>query len=208
MFARFARYFGHSRSFRRRPRCRARAPGLSRCAAPARASRACREHLRPGQVRGRNLEAAHEAVRVSHAPGGLRPLPGKLADRSACHGAAVPALRITATPRRSRAAVGGHLSGRSLNREHAVSISIDGSAKGGSDTSAGHHVGVGAVLLGVRRLGGPVVGGTWTVVEKVQSDENSVNMSQIERSAPSGTVYQNMIHWWVCTSVSLLPNKG
>ena len=55
-----------------------------------------------------------------------------------------------------------------------MSISIDGSAKGGSDTSAGHHVGVGAVLLGVRRLGGPVVGGTWTVVEKVQSDENSV----------------------------------
>ena len=46
-----------------------------------------------------------------------------------------------------------------------MSFSIDGSAEGGFDTSAGHHVGVGAVLLGVRRLGGPVVGGTWTVVE-------------------------------------------
>ena len=102
IFTRFAREFGHSRRCRCRPRFRARAPDRSRRPAPAWASRARREHPRPGQVRGHTLEAAHEAVRVAHTSGGLSPSPGKLADRSACHGAAVSALRSTATPRRSQ----------------------------------------------------------------------------------------------------------
>ena len=102
IFTRFAREFGHSRRCRCRPRFRARAPDRSRRSAPAWASRARREHPWPGQVRGHTLEAAHEAVRVAHASGGLSPSPGKLADRSACHGAAVSALRSTATPRRSQ----------------------------------------------------------------------------------------------------------
>ncbi len=102
IFTRFAREFGHSRRCRCRPRFRARAPDRSRRPAPAWASRARREHPRPGQVRGHTLEAAHEAVRVAHASGGLSPSPGKLADRSACHGAAVSALRSTTTPRRSQ----------------------------------------------------------------------------------------------------------
>ena len=100
IFTRFAREFGHSRRCRCRPRFRARAPDRSRRPAPAWASRARREHPRPGQVRGHTLEAAHEAVRVAHTSGGLSPSPGKLADRSACHGAVVSALRSTATPRR------------------------------------------------------------------------------------------------------------
>ena len=102
IFTRFAREFSHSRRCRCRPRFRARAPDRSRRPAPAWASRARREHPRPGQVRGHTLEAAHEAGRVAHTSSGVSPSPGKLADRSACHGAAGSALRSTATPRRSQ----------------------------------------------------------------------------------------------------------
>ena len=166
IFARIARDFGHSRRARRRPRSRARAADHSPRAAVARASRARREHPRPPQIWRRGLEAAHEAARVAHASGGLGPSSGKLPGRSACHGAAVSARRGTATSRRSRAAVGGRPSGRSLQRENSGPISIAGSAEGGFDTSAKHHVGAGTILFGVRGLGGPVVGGTRTAVEK------------------------------------------
>ena len=166
IFMRIARAFGHGRRSQRRPRSCARAVDRSPHAAAARAFRARREHPRPPQVWGRGLEAAHEAARVAHASGGLVPSPGKLAGRSACHGAAVSARRGTATSRRSRAAVGGRPSGRSLQRENSGPISIAGSAEGGFATSAKHHVGAGTILFGVRGLGGPVVGGTRTAVEK------------------------------------------
>jgi len=166
IFARIARDFGHSRRARRRPRSRARAADHSPRAAVARASRARREHPRPPQIWRRGLEAAHEAARVAHASGGLGPSSGKLPGRSACHGAAVSARRGTATPRRSRAAVGGRLSGRSLRREIARSISVAGSVEGGFGTLGGHQVGVGTILFGVQGLGGPVVGGTRTAVGK------------------------------------------
>jgi hypothetical protein len=167
IFARIARDFGHSRRARRRPRSRARAADHSPRAAVARASRARREHPRPPQIWRRGLEAAHEAARVAHASGGLGPSSGKLPGRSACHGAAVSARRGTATPRRSRAAVGGRLSGRSLRREIARSISVAGSVEGGFGTLGGHQVGVGTILFGVQGLGGPVVGGRGRRWEKL-----------------------------------------
>ena len=169
IFMRIARAFGHGRRSQRRPRSCARAVDRSPHAAAAREFRARREHPRPPQVWGRGLEAAHEAARVAHASGGLGPSSGKLPGRSACHGAAVSARRGTATPRRSRAAVGGRLSGRSLRREIARSISVAGSVEGGFGTLGGHQVGVGTIIFGVRGFGGPVVGGTRTAVGKSEN---------------------------------------
>ena len=166
IFVRIARDFGHGRRSRRRPRSRARAVDRSPHAAAARASRARRERPWPRQVRGRGLEAAHDAVRVAHASGGLGPSPGKLAGRSACHGAAVSARPGTATRRRSRAAVGGRPSGRSLQRENSGPISIAGGGEGGFDTLDKHPVGASTILFGLRGLGEPVVGGMRTAVEK------------------------------------------
>ena len=168
IFVRIARDFGHGRRSRRRPRPRARAVDRSPHAAAARASRARRERPWPRQVRGRGLEAAHDAARVAHASGGLGPSPGKLAGRSACHGAAVSARPGTATRRRSRAAVGGRPSGRSLQGENFGPILITGSAEAGFNTFAKHPVGAGTILSGVRGLGGPVVGGTRTAGGKVK----------------------------------------